>query len=146
MPAARASPRPRRFKPGMTVQHRIHGVGAEHRWPAKRARPKLADFREDNFLTPCTEQATSICIWFAPFASGTPGLGTITDDTQFSMWLLQSLIANGGVEPHDLVHRFTAKKIRGIGQATREFVRNVKVLGKPLFESGVASAGNGVAM
>ena len=28
---------------------------AEHRWPAKRARPKLADFREDNFLTPCTE-------------------------------------------------------------------------------------------
>jgi DNA-binding transcriptional LysR family regulator len=27
----------------------------EHRWPAKRARPKLADFREDNFLTPCTE-------------------------------------------------------------------------------------------
>src|ERR1700730_5240044 len=23
--------------------------------PAKRARPKLADFREDNFLTPCTE-------------------------------------------------------------------------------------------
>jgi len=28
---------------------------AEHRWPAKRAGPKLADFREDNFLTPCTE-------------------------------------------------------------------------------------------
>ena len=28
---------------------------AEHRWPAKRGRPKLADFREDNFLTPCTE-------------------------------------------------------------------------------------------
>jgi DNA-binding transcriptional LysR family regulator len=28
---------------------------AEHRWPAKRGRPKLADFREDNFLAPCTE-------------------------------------------------------------------------------------------
>jgi ADP-ribosylglycohydrolase len=72
--------------------------------------------------------------------------GTITDDTQFSIWLLQSLIANGGVEPHDLVHRFTAEKIRGIGKATRDFVRNVKVLGKPWFESGVVSAGNGVAM
>jgi len=72
--------------------------------------------------------------------------GTITDDTQFSMWLLQSLIANGGVEPHDLVQRFTAEKIRGIGQATRDFVRNAKVLVKPWFESGVASAGNGVAM
>jgi ADP-ribosylglycohydrolase len=72
--------------------------------------------------------------------------GTITDDTQFSMWLLQSLIANGGVEPRDLVQRFSAEKIRGIGQATREFLRNAKVLGKPWFESGVASAGNGVAM
>jgi DNA-binding transcriptional LysR family regulator len=28
---------------------------AEHHWSAKRGRPKLADFREDNFLTPCTE-------------------------------------------------------------------------------------------
>ena len=44
------------------------------------------------------------------------------------------------------MHRFSAEKIRGIGQATREFLRNAKVLGKPWFESGVASAGNGVAM
>ena len=72
--------------------------------------------------------------------------GTITDDTQFSMWLLQSLIANGSVEPHDLVHRFSAEKIRGIGRATRDFLLNVKDLRKPWFESGVASAGNGVAM
>ena len=28
---------------------------AENRWPAKRGRPKLADFHEDNFLAPCTE-------------------------------------------------------------------------------------------
>jgi ADP-ribosyl-[dinitrogen reductase] hydrolase len=72
--------------------------------------------------------------------------GTITDDTQFSMWLLQSLITNRGVEPRDLIHRFSAEKIRGIGRATRDFVRNAKDLGKPWFESGVASAGNGVAM
>jgi ADP-ribosyl-[dinitrogen reductase] hydrolase len=72
--------------------------------------------------------------------------GTITDDTQFSMWLLQSLIANRGVEARDLVHRFSPEKIRGIGQATRDFVRNTKALGKPWFETGVASAGSGVAM
>jgi len=68
------------------------------------------------------------------------------DDTQFSMWLLQSLIPNGGVEPCDLVRRFSAEKIRGIGQAPRDFVRNAKDLRKPWFESGVASASNGVAM
>ena len=28
---------------------------AEHRWPAKRGRPKLSDFREDNFLVPFTD-------------------------------------------------------------------------------------------
>jgi ADP-ribosylglycohydrolase len=72
--------------------------------------------------------------------------GTITDDTQFSMWLLQSLISHGGLEPHDLVRRFTAEKIRGIGKATLDFVKNAKVFGKCWFESGVASAGNGVAM
>jgi ADP-ribosyl-[dinitrogen reductase] hydrolase len=59
---------------------------------------------------------------------------------------LESLIANGGVEPRDLMRQFSAKKIRGIGKATQAFLRNVKVLRKPWFESGVASAGNGVAM
>jgi DNA-binding transcriptional LysR family regulator len=29
----------------------------EHRWPAKRGRPKLSDFRKDNFLTPSTEMS-----------------------------------------------------------------------------------------
>jgi ADP-ribosylglycohydrolase len=72
--------------------------------------------------------------------------GTITDDTQFTMWLSQSMIANGAIDPQDLVQRFTAEHIRGIGQATSEFVRNVKVLGKRWYESGVVSAGNGVAM
>jgi DNA-binding transcriptional LysR family regulator len=28
---------------------------AEHRWPAKRGRPKLSDFREDTFLAPSPE-------------------------------------------------------------------------------------------
>ena len=33
---------------------------AEHRWPAKRGRPKLSDFRPDNFLTPSTERRSTL--------------------------------------------------------------------------------------
>lgn len=50
------------------------------------------------------------------------------------------------IEPDDLIERFTRQHIRGIGQATREFVHNVKDLGKPWYEAGVASAGDGTAM
>ena len=32
---------------------------AEHRWPAKRGRPKLSDFREDNFLAISTEAGST---------------------------------------------------------------------------------------
>jgi ADP-ribosylglycohydrolase/uncharacterized protein YegL len=72
--------------------------------------------------------------------------GTITDDTQLTIWLSQSMIAKGGMDPDDLMQRFTAEHIRGIGQATLEFVKNVKLFGKRWYECGVASAGNGVAM
>jgi ADP-ribosylglycohydrolase len=50
------------------------------------------------------------------------------------------------VDPDDLAQRFTRERIRGIGRATREFVRNYKDLGKPWHEAGVPSAGNGTAM
>jgi hypothetical protein len=50
------------------------------------------------------------------------------------------------LEPEDLVRRFTREHIRGIGQATREFVYNYKDLGKPWYEAGIRSAGNGTAM
>jgi ADP-ribosylglycohydrolase len=36
--------------------------------------------------------------------------------------------------------------IRGIGQATREFVHEYKVLGRHWYQAGVQSAGNGTAM
>jgi len=86
--------------------------------------------------------------------------GTITDDTQMTMWLAESLLASaeqavGGeegdlrdylVDPEDLAKRFTREHIRGIGRATWEFVHNYKDLGKPWYEAGVASAGNGTAM
>ncbi len=86
--------------------------------------------------------------------------GTITDDTQLTMWLAESILASGEraaevgkgdprdqlVDPNDLAKRFTCEPIRGIGRATREFVRNYRDLRKPWHEAGVPSAGNGTAM
>jgi ADP-ribosylglycohydrolase len=86
--------------------------------------------------------------------------GRITDDTQMTMWLAESILATAGkvleagasgardllLEPHDLAERFTQERIRGIGQATRAFVHEYKVLGRPWYQAGVASAGNGTAM
>ena len=77
--------------------------------------------------------------------------GTITDDTQMTMWLAESILATAEramamgsaelrdqlIDPDDLAQRFTRERIRGIGEATREFVRNYKDLGKPWYEAGV---------
>ena len=86
--------------------------------------------------------------------------GTITDDTQMTMWLAESLLASAEraagagegdlwdhlLDPDDLAKRFTREHIRGIGQAVRKFVHNAKDIGKPWYEAGVPSAGNGTAM
>ena len=86
--------------------------------------------------------------------------GTITDDTQMSMWLAESILKtarrgnDAGAEPledrlldsDDLAQRFTREEIRGIGQATSEFARNYRDQGHPWYDAGVASAGNGTAM
>jgi ADP-ribosyl-[dinitrogen reductase] hydrolase len=96
--------------------------------------------------------------------------GTITDDSQMTMWLAEVLLAAGDrgqrtegrdqqepnhtreqfvdrlIDPDDIIERFTLEPIRGIGQATRDFVHNVKDLGKAWYEAGVTSAGNGTAM
>jgi len=50
------------------------------------------------------------------------------------------------IDPEDLARRFSREHIRGIGQAIRECVHNYKDLGKPWYEAGVRSAGNGTAM
>ena len=87
-------------------------------------------------------------------------VGTVTDDTQLTLWLAESILATTGrgveagttgmwdrvIDPHDLSERFTRERIRGIGQATKEFVANVCRLGRPWYEAGVPSAGNGTAM
>lgn len=98
---------------------------------------------------------------YQPWHGWTSGpKGTITDDTQMTMWLAEAIVAAAAraaeagegdlrdqlLDPDELATRFTRERIRGIGKATREFVRNYKDLGKPWYEAGVPSAGNGTAM
>ena len=72
--------------------------------------------------------------------------GTITDDTQMTMWLAESLVTNGGLLPDDAASRFVRYHIRGIGKATRDFVRNYKDRKMPWYNAGLPSSGNGAAM
>jgi ADP-ribosylglycohydrolase len=86
-------------------------------------------------------------IWYKPWRGWKSGpIGTITDDTQMTWWLSESLLFNGRLDPDDLAQRFTKHHIRGIGKATREFVTNYKDRHMPWYESGVGSSGNGAAM
>ena len=85
--------------------------------------------------------------WYSPWRGWKSGpIGTITDDTQMTWWLAESLLANGGLVPDDLAKRFTRKHIRGIGKATRQFIANYKDKGLPWYRAGVSSSGNGAAM
>jgi ADP-ribosylglycohydrolase len=100
--------------------------------------------RQVESLTPGTHPPA---VWYKPWNRWRSGpVGTITDDTQMTMWLAESLLDNGRLNPDDLANRFTREHIRGIGQATRQFVSNYKDSGLPWFRSGVPSSGNGAAM
>ena len=86
-------------------------------------------------------------VWYKKWRGWKSGpIGTITDDTQMTWWLAESLLKYGTLNPEDVALRFTREHIRGIGQATRQFVANFKDRGLPWCRSGVVSAGNGAAM
>ena len=117
------------------------GRGNEGVWPSEARARKIREYQ--------------------PWAGWSGGpKGTITDDTQMTMWLAESMLAASRqaegegsgdlrdrlLNPDDLAKRFTREQIRGIGQAVREFVHNYRDLGKPWKEAGVSSAGNGTAM
>jgi len=74
-------------------------------------------------------------------------IGTITDDTQLTMVVGESLLANGGVAPEDLARRLVnwLPTGRGKGWATTAAVLRL-ARGVPWWEAGEDSAGNGAAM
>jgi ADP-ribosylglycohydrolase len=73
--------------------------------------------------------------------------GTLTDDTEMTLSLAQSIIENGGVEPDDVAERFVYWGLiaRGMGSATRAACGRL-ARGSRWYEAGSASAGNGAAM
>ena len=80
-----------------------------------------------------------------PHANGRR-VGTPSDDTQLAFWTLESLIRHGSLDPEDLADTFCSSHIYGIGDAMSAFVRAYRDQGRPWYEAGQPSAGNGALM
>ena len=77
-------------------------------------------------------------------ANGQP-IGVPSDDTQLAFWTLEQILKDRGFIPDNVAKRFTRNRIFGIGSAVRRFLSNYKS-GRPWYESGPKSAGNGALM
>ncbi len=73
-------------------------------------------------------------------------VGTPSDDTQLAFWTLESLIRHRSLDPHDLAATFCSSHIYGIGYAMSAFVHAYRDQGRPWYEAGQPSAGNGALM
>ena len=85
---------------------------------------------------------------YQPWSGWTSGpIGTITDDTQMTLCIAESIIATGGLEPADIGRRFVKwlDYGRGKGRTCVEACLRLQA-GISWHESGVDSAGNGAAM
>ena len=73
--------------------------------------------------------------------------GAVTDDTQLTLALMESLLARGTLDPEDLVRRFVAlaPSLVAAGWATRQALERL-ARGAAWWLAGSASAGNGAAM
>lgn len=72
--------------------------------------------------------------------------GFPSDDTQLSFWTLEQLIKDRGFVPENVAARFArGERIFGIGSTVREFLANLNA-GKPWYQSGPRSTGNGALM
>jgi ADP-ribosylglycohydrolase len=72
-------------------------------------------------------------------------VGLPSDDTQLAFWTLEQMIEYKGFNPEHVAKRFCREQIFGIGRTVREFIGSFKS-GKPWYECGPKSAGNGALM
>jgi len=72
-------------------------------------------------------------------------VGLPSDDTQLAFWTLEQMLADDGVVPEKIADCFCNRRIFGIGHTVRGFIANRKA-GRPWYECGVESAGNGALM
>lgn len=82
---------------------------------------------------------------YARHPHGSDNRGYPSDDTQLAFWALEQSLEDGQLDPERLADRFCQRRIFGIGQTVREFIRNRRA-GLPLAECGPDSAGNGALM
>ena len=72
-------------------------------------------------------------------------IGFPSDDSQMAFWTLEQMLNDSCFIPEHVAECFCRYRIYGIGSAVREFVDNRKS-GKPWYECGPKSAGNGALM
>ncbi|KAB3530281.1 ADP-ribosylglycohydrolase family protein [Alkaliphilus serpentinus] len=70
----------------------------------------------------------------------------ITDDTEMTIMLAESLIVFQSFNPEDISNRFIKFPITKMGNTIREFITNHRDRRFEWYKSGVESAGNGAAM
>ncbi len=73
-------------------------------------------------------------------------VGIATDDTQLSFWTIEQLLDDGGLCPDNLAQKFCKYHISGIGNTTKQFIKNYKDNKVPWYEAGLDSLGNGALM
>lgn len=74
------------------------------------------------------------------------GVGFPSDDSQLAFWTLEHYIEEGGLDPEKLARKFAASRIFGIGQTVFTFLIHFRDEGRPWYECGPESAGNGALM
>ncbi len=79
-----------------------------------------------------------------PFA-GLRRLGLPSDDTQLAFWTLEQMLADGTLVPDKLARLFSERRIFGIGHTVSGFLAAYRA-GRPWYECGPHSAGNGALM
>ena len=74
------------------------------------------------------------------------GAGVPSDDSQLAFWTLEHLLEEGRLEPEKLARKFAASHIFGMGHTVFTFLIHFHDEGRPWYESGPESAGNGALM
>jgi ADP-ribosylglycohydrolase len=77
--------------------------------------------------------------------AGGRAVGLPSDDTQLTFWTLEHLLQYGEIVPDRLAELFADRRIFGIGRTVRAFLAAFKS-GRPWYEAGQRSAGNGALM
>lgn len=72
--------------------------------------------------------------------------GHPTDDTQLAFWTLEQMLEDDGFRPENVAARFGEDVILGVGASVYEFLQRHVEQGRPWYESGPESAGNGALM